>query len=176
MNKLRDIFCNSSGKKNFTSFRFRCRLSVSVTNYFLFQQQPKHYQCLALKKGSLVTRSIKCCTIIIQNWENRVSNWFLLLKESWNLPAKSAQICQIEKGNKMFCRDPFWNNSIWNTTTPALTQCFEETVLLGIPCMFLWVATPFWIHFLRQAGRQQTQYPPPKRKLLTLAFKLLSLM
>merc|ERR1712012_1533960 len=88
----------------------------------------------------------------------------------WEYSSLERKMSSVE-----FCRDSFWNNSVWNTSVPALSQCFEETVLLGVPCVFLWVATPFWIYFLHQAGRRQT-YPPPKRRVISMVFKLLSLM
>ncbi|XP_044754616.1 multidrug resistance-associated protein 1 isoform X3 [Coccinella septempunctata] len=38
-----------------------------------------------------------------------------------------------------FCGSKFWDTSLsWNTTDPDLTVCFERTVLLWIPCVFLW--------------------------------------
>lgn len=31
------------------------------------------------------------------------------------------------------------NNLTWNTDSPELTPCFQKTVLIWIPCAFLWV-------------------------------------
>jgi ATP-binding cassette subfamily C (CFTR/MRP) protein 1 len=78
------------------------------------------------------------------------------------------------KAMATFCRDPFWNTTLtWNTTQPELTQCFQDTVLIGIPCVFLWLVSPFWICWIvRGRGASQSQYPPPKRKVHTLIGKI----
>ncbi|CAK1540432.1 unnamed protein product [Leptosia nina] len=40
-----------------------------------------------------------------------------------------------------FCGSKFWDDNLtWYTETPDLTPCFEKTVLIWIPCGFLWVA------------------------------------
>ena len=74
-----------------------------------------------------------------------------------------------------FCRDSFWNQTlVWNTTHPRLTECFQDTVMIGIPCLFLWLLTPFWLFNI--CRRRRSQYPLPNRKFITLAFKILSLV
>ncbi|CAB3223730.1 unnamed protein product [Arctia plantaginis] len=40
-----------------------------------------------------------------------------------------------------FCGSPYWNASLtWNTDSPDFTPCFQKTVLVWIPCMYLWLA------------------------------------
>ncbi|XP_072938928.1 multidrug resistance-associated protein 1 isoform X2 [Epargyreus clarus] len=40
-----------------------------------------------------------------------------------------------------FCGSKFWDaNKTWYTDNPEFTPCFEKTVLIWIPCLFLWVA------------------------------------
>ncbi|CAD0199749.1 unnamed protein product [Chrysodeixis includens] len=40
-----------------------------------------------------------------------------------------------------FCGSVFWNSSLtWNTDNPELTPCFQKTVLVWTPCLYLWVA------------------------------------
>ncbi|GAV06011.1 hypothetical protein RvY_16054-1 [Ramazzottius varieornatus] len=42
-----------------------------------------------------------------------------------------------------FCADPFWDSEVsWNTDDFDLTQCFQWTILVWIPCAFLWAALP----------------------------------
>ncbi|XP_017782317.1 PREDICTED: multidrug resistance-associated protein 1 isoform X1 [Nicrophorus vespilloides] len=39
-----------------------------------------------------------------------------------------------------FCGSEFWNlNVSWYTEDPDLTKCFEKTVLIWTPCLFLWL-------------------------------------
>lgn len=81
----------------------------------------------------------------------------------------------MENLGEGFCPDSFWNETVtWNTTHPRVTQCFQETVLVGIPCIFLWLLTPFWIRFISKGSR--AQYPPPKGKLTTLVTKITALL
>ncbi|KAK7081053.1 Canalicular multispecific organic anion transporter 1, partial [Halocaridina rubra] len=48
-----------------------------------------------------------------------------------------------------FCGSTFWNSNItWNTDNPDFTQCFERTVLVWIPCGFLWLFAPLETHYL----------------------------
>ena len=45
-----------------------------------------------------------------------------------------------------FCRGPFFDyNLTWNTTNPDLTPCMRDTVLVGIPSLFLWIVGPLWL-------------------------------
>ncbi|RWS03367.1 ABC transporter-like protein, partial [Dinothrombium tinctorium] len=43
------------------------------------------------------------------------------------------------------------SNRIWNTTNPFFTSCFEDTVIKWIPCLFLWLFTPFEIYRIRHS-------------------------
>lgn len=48
-----------------------------------------------------------------------------------------------------FCRlsglDPLWDwNRTWYTANPDLTQCFQNTVLVWVPCVYLWLLAPFY--------------------------------
>ncbi|XP_066905600.1 multidrug resistance-associated protein 1 [Halyomorpha halys] len=39
-----------------------------------------------------------------------------------------------------FCGSPFWDSNLtWNSDYPQLTPCFEKTVFVWLPCVFLWV-------------------------------------
>lgn len=41
------------------------------------------------------------------------------------------------------CGSPFWNHTLaWQSESPDLTQCFQETVLIWLPCAFLWILSP----------------------------------
>ncbi|CAK1601166.1 unnamed protein product [Parnassius mnemosyne] len=40
-----------------------------------------------------------------------------------------------------FCGSKFWDSNLtWYTDNPELTPCFEKTVLVWTPCIYLWVA------------------------------------
>ena len=80
-----------------------------------------------------------------------------------------------EKTMEGFCRDSFWNQTlIWNTTHPQLTDCFQDTVMIGVPCVFLWIFTPFWL--LNICTRRNSQYPSPNKKISTLILKFVCLV
>ncbi|KAJ8384011.1 hypothetical protein AAFF_G00212550 [Aldrovandia affinis] len=50
--------------------------------------------------------------------------------------------------------DPFWDwNRTWHTFSPDLTQCFQNTVLVWVPCAYLWVCAPLYCLYLRHHDR-----------------------
>ncbi|KAM4634684.1 multidrug resistance-associated protein 1 [Polymixia lowei] len=50
--------------------------------------------------------------------------------------------------------DPFWDwNRTWHTANPDLTQCFQNTVLVWLPCLYLWLCTPLYLTYLRSHDR-----------------------
>lgn len=51
-----------------------------------------------------------------------------------------------------FCGSKFWDaNVTWYTDNPDFTPCFERTVLVWVPCFFLWVFTPMEIFYLKNS-------------------------
>ncbi|KAG7239908.1 hypothetical protein INR49_028169 [Caranx melampygus] len=45
-----------------------------------------------------------------------------------------------------------WNRT-WYTANPDLTQCFQNTVLVWLPCLYLWVCAPIYLIYLRSHDR-----------------------
>ncbi|XP_056144596.1 multidrug resistance-associated protein 1-like [Lampris incognitus] len=45
--------------------------------------------------------------------------------------------------------DPLWDwNLTWYTPHPDLTQCFQHTVLVWLPCIYLWLCAPLYLLYL----------------------------
>uniref|UniRef100_A0A672ZWU9 Multidrug resistance-associated protein 1 n=1 Tax=Sphaeramia orbicularis TaxID=375764 RepID=A0A672ZWU9_9TELE len=42
-----------------------------------------------------------------------------------------------------------WNRT-WHTANPDLTQCFQNTVLVWLPCFYLWLCAPIYLLYLRR--------------------------
>ncbi|XP_018568578.1 multidrug resistance-associated protein 1 isoform X9 [Anoplophora glabripennis] len=54
-----------------------------------------------------------------------------------------------------FCGGEFWNlNLTWNTNDPDFTKCFEKTVLVWIPCFFLWTFSSLEVYYLIKSKRR----------------------
>lgn len=54
-----------------------------------------------------------------------------------------------------YCGSEFWNNSLtWDTDDPELTKCFEKTVLVWIPCIFLWIFSPLEVCYIINSKRR----------------------
>ena len=71
-----------------------------------------------------------------------------------------------------YCSGPFWNTTLtWNSTHPEVTQCFQDTVLIGIPCLIFWLLTPFWLKSICKQNR--AQFPGPKKRVFTILSKIL---
>ncbi|KAJ8344973.1 hypothetical protein SKAU_G00291660 [Synaphobranchus kaupii] len=50
--------------------------------------------------------------------------------------------------------DPLWDwNRTWHSSNPDLTQCFQNTVLVWVPCFYLWLCTPLYCLHLRHHDR-----------------------
>ncbi|KAJ8251178.1 hypothetical protein GJAV_G00218150 [Gymnothorax javanicus] len=50
--------------------------------------------------------------------------------------------------------DPFWDwNRTWYASNPDLTQCFQNTVLVWVPCIYLWLCTPLYCLHLQHHNR-----------------------
>ncbi|XP_074696427.1 multidrug resistance-associated protein 1 isoform X7 [Strix aluco] len=65
-------------------------------------------------------------------------------------------------GIESFCSadgsEPFWDwNLTWHTENPDFTQCFQNTVLVWIPCIYLWVCFPVYFLYLRCHDRGYIQ-------------------
>uniref|UniRef100_A0A671NEJ6 Multidrug resistance-associated protein 1 n=1 Tax=Sinocyclocheilus anshuiensis TaxID=1608454 RepID=A0A671NEJ6_9TELE len=63
------------------------------------------------------------------------------------------------RGPKHEMKHPFvlscfqdWNRT-WQTHNPDLTPCFQNTVLVWIPCLLLWLFAPFYILYLKRNDR-----------------------
>lgn len=58
------------------------------------------------------------------------------------------QFCSVDSS------DPFWDwNRTWHTYNPDLTQCFQNTVLVWLPCLYLWLSAPIYFIYLRSHDR-----------------------
>ncbi|KAE8579699.1 hypothetical protein XENTR_v10024156 [Xenopus tropicalis] len=45
----------------------------------------------------------------------------------------------------------FWDSNLtWYTENPDFTKCFQNTVLIWIPCIYLWFCLPFYFVYLRK--------------------------
>ncbi|KAK7096197.1 hypothetical protein V1264_005520 [Littorina saxatilis] len=46
-----------------------------------------------------------------------------------------------------FCDSPFWNSSLsWYGTTPDVTSCFQDTALIYLPCLVLWLMATIHVY------------------------------
>ena len=70
-----------------------------------------------------------------------------------------------------FCRGPFWNTTMsWDTDYPRFTHCFQDTVILGVPCLILWLGLPFWLKWIFR--QKQRSFPRPRKKIYILLAKI----
>ncbi|CAJ0935675.1 unnamed protein product, partial [Mesorhabditis belari] len=75
-----------------------------------------------------------------------------------------------------FCGDPFWDNfqPLYNRTSglPILTECFQHTVLIAIPCFFFWLLLPILFTQLK-LSRQE---PLPWTTIQSMKWLVLTLL
>nr|XP_039333979.1 multidrug resistance-associated protein 1 isoform X2 [Saimiri boliviensis boliviensis] len=76
-----------------------------------------------------------------------------------------------------FCRadgaDPLWDwNLTWYTSNPDFTKCFQNTVLVWVPCFYLWACFPFYFLYLSRHDRGYIQMTPLNKTKTALGFLL----
>ncbi|XP_062954765.1 multidrug resistance-associated protein 1 isoform X2 [Cynocephalus volans] len=76
-----------------------------------------------------------------------------------------------------FCRadgsDPFWDwNVTWYTSNPDFTKCFQNTVLVWVPCFYLWACFPFYFLYLSRHDRGYIQMTHLNKAKTALGFLL----
>eukprot|EP00095_Tigriopus_kingsejongensis_P006314 snap_masked-scaffold61_size441589-processed-gene-3.15 protein:Tk06314 transcript:snap_masked-scaffold61_size441589-processed-gene-3.15-mRNA-1 annotation:"hypothetical protein TRIADDRAFT_50060" len=78
-----------------------------------------------------------------------------------------------------FCPDAFFNASVsWNTQTPHVSACMQDTLLVGIPAVLLLALEPLWLWFKRSTSVWGTGFPVPRRfgRIFTLKVLLTTLL
>ncbi|XP_074202385.1 multidrug resistance-associated protein 1 isoform X2 [Camelus bactrianus] len=69
--------------------------------------------------------------------------------------------------------DPFWEwNVTWNTSNPDFTKCFQNTVLVWVPCFYLWACFPFYFFYLSHHDRGYIQMTHLNKAKTALGFLL----
>ncbi|XP_028827470.1 multidrug resistance-associated protein 1 [Denticeps clupeoides] len=71
--------------------------------------------------------------------------------------------------------DPLWDwNTTWFTPNPDFTQCFQNTVLVWVPCIYLWLCAPFYCLHLYCHGHGRIPVSVLFSTKLLLGFFLMS--
>ena len=80
--------------------------------------------------------------------------------------------------NSQFCIDPLWDlNLTWYTEEPDFTKCFHSTVLVYLPCLFLWLFMPFKLYEWKYPNANRPSIGPTKWTwIIVLRFILQSLL
>ncbi|XP_044289685.1 ATP-binding cassette sub-family C member 6-like isoform X2 [Varanus komodoensis] len=69
-----------------------------------------------------------------------------------------------------------WNwNQTWYADTPSFTPCFQNTVLIWIPCIYLWASLPWYYLYLRKSSRGYIRMSAVFKAKMVLAFTLILL-
>ncbi|XP_045427222.1 multidrug resistance-associated protein 1 isoform X1 [Pipistrellus kuhlii] len=69
--------------------------------------------------------------------------------------------------------DPFWDwNITWHTSNPDFTKCFQNTVLVWVPCFYLWATFPFYFLYLSHHDRGYIQMTHLNKTKTALGFLL----
>uniref|UniRef100_A0A5F8HA16 Multidrug resistance-associated protein 1 n=1 Tax=Monodelphis domestica TaxID=13616 RepID=A0A5F8HA16_MONDO len=69
--------------------------------------------------------------------------------------------------------DPLWDwNITWHTDNPDFTKCFQNTVLVWVPCVYLWACFPFYFLYLCRHNRGYIQMIHLNKAKTALGFLL----
>ena len=78
-----------------------------------------------------------------------------------------------------FCGDPLWDaNLTWNTESPDLTECFQETALVYFPAAVLFFFLPLQALYIRRSRDRDILWTPlnAARALLTLGLVVVAVV
>ncbi|KAL6447242.1 hypothetical protein ACFW04_001485 [Cataglyphis niger] len=78
-----------------------------------------------------------------------------------------------------FCGTKFWDaNLTWYTNDPDLTECFQKTILVWVPCVFLWVFSVMEAYYLINSKRRNVPYTWLfiSKQVLTVVLIILSIV
>lgn len=66
----------------------------------------------------------------------------------------------------------------WDSESPDLTQCFEQTVLVYVPCAFLWVFTLLELYYIKRSGDKNIprNFLNQSKLILTAAITILTIV
>ncbi|KZC08998.1 Multidrug resistance-associated protein 1 [Dufourea novaeangliae] len=54
-----------------------------------------------------------------------------------------------------FCGSKFWDNDLaWNTEDPDIPECFQKTILIWVPCAFLWMFSAIEVYYLMNSKKK----------------------
>ena len=74
-----------------------------------------------------------------------------------------VRLISSSTGNIQFCNDPIWDlNATWYTDQPDFTKCFHSTILVYLPCIFLWINMPFKLYEWKNQNASQASNGPSK--------------
>ncbi|XP_011699218.1 PREDICTED: multidrug resistance-associated protein 1 isoform X6 [Wasmannia auropunctata] len=82
-------------------------------------------------------------------------------------------------GMDQFCGTKFWDaNLTWYTNEPDLTECFQKTILVWVPCIFLWAFSAMEAYYLLNSKRRNVPYTWLfiSKQVLTVGLILLSIV
>ena len=58
-----------------------------------------------------------------------------------------------------FCGSKFWDNDlVWNSEDPDIPECFQKTILIWVPCAFLWVFSEIEVYYLLNSKKRNVPY------------------
>ncbi|TFK05753.1 nucleoporin Nup37 [Platysternon megacephalum] len=76
----------------------------------------------------------------------------------WRQPQPSPRSMAIQGLCSQGGSEPFWDwNLTWHTENPDFTKCFQNTILVWVPCIYLWVCFPVYFLYLRRHDRGYIQ-------------------
>ncbi|XP_076239794.1 multidrug-Resistance like Protein 1 isoform X1 [Calliopsis andreniformis] len=58
-----------------------------------------------------------------------------------------------------FCGTKFWDNDLsWNTEDPDISECFQKTVLIWVPCAFLWIFSLIEVYYFLNSKKRNIPF------------------
>ncbi|KAJ7305801.1 hypothetical protein JRQ81_010167 [Phrynocephalus forsythii] len=95
-----------------------------------------------------MTRTVPSRSALLRS--GRIAKLFIFGDMSRDLESPLCKSPTLERSYTVVQSD--WNQT-WHTNTPRFTSCFQTTIMIWIPCIYLWASSPFYYLYLQKSSR-----------------------
>ena len=68
----------------------------------------------------------------------------------------SANLSLSQPAARWLCHDPLLDPRLWHADVPDVSVCLQKTILIWVPCSFLWICAPIVILSRLRSSKQVT--------------------
>ena len=90
------------------------------------------------------------------------------MRDTMSLTEEAVSANLSHPSARWLCHDPLLDPRLWHADVPDTSVCLQKTILLWLPCSFLWLCAPIVILSRLRSSKQVTRkYCPEHRAFRT---------